>query len=255
MVWTATDTIIKAALAHAEACQPLESCGVVSGGEFIPIDNGATQFDTFVMDMKAYLKIEKAAGVEAIVHSHVYGPPLPSDADRAMCEATRKPWLIVSWPLGTYGVIEPTGWRAPLVGRKWAWGTHDCFGLIRDGIKDYAGIDIPDFDRQLLWWERGQDIITSQFKQAGFVEVTDRWQHCDVIGMQIWPSEVVNHLGLFLHPDLILHQMLGRLSVREVYGGLYQLATVLHLRHQTLIDHPPVLPPGYQPWGDPPHAR
>jgi proteasome lid subunit RPN8/RPN11 len=254
MVWQAGDTIIKAALAHAEACQPLESCGVVSGGEFVPIENRATQFDTFVMDMLAYLRIANDKGVDAVVHSHVYGPPLPSDADRAMCEVTAKPWLIVSWPLGTYGIIEPSGWRAPLIGRKWAWGTHDCFGLIRDGIKAYAGIDLPDFDRQWLWWEKGEDIISRQFTEAGFVEVDGDWQHCDVIGMRIHPSAVVNHLGLFLSPDLILHQMLGRLSVREVYGGLYKLATVLHLRHHTLIDHPPALPPGYVPWGEPPHA-
>jgi proteasome lid subunit RPN8/RPN11 len=249
MTWAANDTIIEAALAHAEECQPLESCGVVADGEFFPITNRATDYDTFVMDMKEYLALAKEHVIEAIVHSHVYGPPIASDADRAMCESTGKPWLIVSWPLGNYAVIEPSGWRAPLIGRKWAWGTHDCFGLIRDGLKDYAGLDLPDFDRRWLWWERGEDIITQQFKDAGFVEVNDEWRHCDVIGMRIWPSKVVNHLGLFLHPDVMLHQMLGRLSVREVYGGVYQQATVLHLRHETLLDAPPPLPKDYQVWG------
>ncbi|WP_051000115.1 C40 family peptidase [Sinorhizobium fredii] len=253
MSWAADKEIVKAALNHAEACQPLESCGVVADGGFLPITNRATQYDTFVMDMPAYLAVVKESGVEAIVHSHVYGPAIASEADKAMCEATGKPWLIVSWPLGTHAVIEPSGWRAPLVGRQWAWGTHDCFGLIRDGMHDFAGIDIPDFDRRWLWWERGEDIITRQFRDAGFVEVEDQWRHCDVIGMCIWPSKVVNHLGLFLHPDVILHQMLGRLSMREVYGGLYQLATVLHLRHSALLDAPPPRPPEYQAWGTP-HA-
>lgn len=246
-----SDTALAAALAHAAACQPLESCGVIAEDRFYPVTNRATQFDTFVMDMKEYVALAKEHRIDAIVHSHVYGPPVASDADRAMCEATGKPWLIVSWPLGSHAVLEPSGWRAPLIGRKWAWGTHDCFGLIRDGIKDYAGIEIPDFERKWLWWEHGEDIITTQFKDAGFHEVVDDWQHCDVIAMQIWPSNVVNHLGLFLSPNVMLHQMLGRLSVREVYGGVYMKATVLHLRHETLQQTPIELPASYSPWSEP----
>lgn len=249
MAWQASEVVVADALAHAERCKPLESCGVVADGQFFPITNRATQFDTFVMDMREYLALAKTAKIEAIVHSHIYQPPLASDGDRAMCEAVGLPWLIVSWPLGTHVVIEPCGFRAPLLGRKWSWGTHDCFGLIRDGIKDYAGIEIPDFDREWMWWESGQDIIEQQFREAGFQQVSDEWRHCDVIGMCMWPSRVVNHLGIFLYPDVILHQMLGQLSVREVYGGVYAMATVLHLRHETLLDAPPPLPADYQVWG------
>jgi cell wall-associated NlpC family hydrolase len=155
---------------------------------------------------------------------------------------------IVSWPLGSHAVIEPCGWRAPLVGRKWAWGTHDCFGLVRDGIKDHAGIDIPDFGRDWMWWERGGDIIASQVAEAGFVPVDGEWRHCDVIGMRIWPAKVVNHLGLFLAPDVMLHQLFGRNSVREVYGGVYAMATVLHLRHRQLLEAPPPVPAGHPLW-------
>lgn len=248
MTWQPSEEVIAAALKHAEACQPLESCGVVAGGSFFPVTNRATDFDTFVMDMREYLAIAKTLSIEAIVHSHVYAQPQASEGDRAMCEATGKPWLIVSWPLGNHAVIEPCGYRAPLVGREWSWGTHDCFGLIRDGFKDYAGIEIPDFNREWMWWENGLDIIAEQFEGAGFVRVSDEWRHCDIIGMRIWPSKVVNHLGLFLYPDVILHQMLGRLSVREVYGGVYQMATVLHLRHRELVEQPPPLPEDYPLW-------
>lgn len=248
MTWAPSEKIVADALAHAASCQPLESCGVVVNGGFHPIPNHATEYDTFVMDMPAYVAAAKTGKIEAIVHSHVYAPPQASDGDRAMCEATGLPWLIVAWPVGNHAVIEPNGYRAPLVGRKWAWGTHDCFGLIRDGFKDYSGIDMPDFNREWLWWDNGGNIIADQFAEAGFVAVSDDWRHCDVIGMQIWPSKVVNHLGLFLYPDVILHQMLGRLSVREVYGGLYAQATVLHLRHRDLLAAPPPLPADYPLW-------
>jgi len=249
MTFEPTDDIIKAVLAHAAECDPYECCGVIADGTFMPITNNATDFDTFVMNMTEYLAIAKKHKIEAIVHSHIYGPPVPSEADKAICEATGKPWLIVSWPLGTWGVIVPTGYKAPLIGRQWVYGAHDCYGCMRDGFEHFTGIKIPDFPRDWLWWENGENIIEGQFAEAGFKQVTGEWRHCDVIGMKVWPSKVVNHLGLFVSPDLILHHLFGRLSAREVYGGVYQMTTVLHLRHENFMDAPPPLPAGYTPWG------
>lgn len=233
-----TPAVLAAALAHAAECQPAEACGVAADDTYFALVNRARDEGTFVMDMRGYLAVASQHRVQAIVHSHVYLPPVASEADRAMCEKTALPWLIVSWPLGHHAVIDPCGWRAPLVGRQWAWGTHDCFGLIRDGMLEYAGIEIPDFDRgDWLWWKNGDDIITTQFEIAGFRRLPpdQPLRHCDVLGMRVG-SRVVNHLGLFVAPDVILHQVMNRLSVREVYGGVYQRATVLHLRHEQLME-------------------
>jgi proteasome lid subunit RPN8/RPN11 len=249
MTWTPTEQHIADALKHAAACDPLECCGVIADGVFMPITNNATDFDTFVMNMTEYLAIAKTHQIDAIVHSHIYAPPIPSEADKAMCEATGKPWLIISHPNGKWTVTEPSGYKAPLVGRQWAYGAHDCYGCVRDGFAFFSGVTIPDFPRDWLWWDNGENIIVEQFAEAGFREVSGEWRHCDVIGMQIWPAKVVNHLGLFVHPDIMLHHMFGRLSAREVYGGVYAMATVLHLRHEKFLDAPPPLPEGYTPWG------
>ena len=231
---------LSAALLHAQESNPLEACGVIADGDYYPLINKATDHDTFVMDERGYIEVASEHTVEAICHSHVYQPPVASDGDRAMCEKLGLPWLIMSWPTGKYSVIRPSGFRAPLVGRQWAWGTHDCFGLIKDGFEDYAGIRLPDFQRDWMWWNSGQNLIAEQYEQAGFVRLPQDGipQHCDLIGMQI-NAPVVNHLGLFLHPDVILHQMMGRLSVRETYGGMYAHCTVLHLRHKNFMQAPP----------------
>lgn len=235
MTWRPSKEILAAILEHAEECQPREACGVVIASRFYPVTNTADDRLAFVMDGAELCALENKHGqAEAIVHSHVYGPPIPSEADKAMCERLGLPWLIVSWPLGTHHVFQPSGYKAPLLGRQWAWGTHDCYGLIRDGILEHGGVALPDFARAWLWWERGGNIIAEQFEQAGFVPVAGAFRHCDVIGMQI-RSPVINHLGLFLEPDIILHHMFNRLSAREVYGGVWQLATVLHLRHRSLM--------------------
>lgn len=238
MTFTPSPIQLAAAMIHAAQSDPLESCGVITeDGVFHPLKNNATEHDTFVMDMRGYLEVAKQSPVRAIVHSHVYLPPSPSDGDKAMCEKTGLPWLIVSWPLGTWQVIEPNGYRAPLVGRQWAWGSHDCFGLIRDGFQEETGILIPDFDREWMWWKAGKNLIADQFEQAGFHRLPPgtRPKHCDVLGLRI-AAPVVNHLGLFLAPDHLLHQMLGRLSVRDIYGGFLADVTELHLRHTTLME-------------------
>lgn len=239
-MWQPTPEQIAAALAHAEQCAPLECCGVIAGGRYRRLKNTATQHDAFVMDMRGFIAVSADAPIEAVVHSHVHRQPIASDGDRAMCEKTALPWLIVSWPLGTFAVIEPCGYRAPLVGRSWAWGSHDCWGLMRDALADYAGIEVPDFEREWLWWKNGQNIIFDHIKDAGFVRMPPDTplQHCDMLGMKLH-SPVANHLGLFLEPDILLHQMMGRLSMREIYGGIYQRATVLHLRHEKLMEGSP----------------
>jgi len=237
MGWQPSRDHIEAALAHAEECAPLECCGVIADGRYRRLKNTATQHDAFVMDMRGYIAVSAEAKIEAVVHSHVHRQPIASEGDRVMCEKTAMPWLIVSWPLGTHAVIEPCGYRPPLVGRSWAWGSNDCWGLIRDAMKEFAGIDLPDFEREWMWWRNGGDTINECWPKAGFVRVPQgtKLQHCDMLGMKLH-APVANHLALFLEPDIILHQMMGRLSVREPYGGLYQRATILHLRHEKLME-------------------
>ena len=235
MTWRPDPGHIDAALHHAAATQPLECCGVIAGGRYWPLENHATDHDSFNMDMRGYVAIARRETIQAIVHSHINQSPHPSEADRAMCEKLGLPWLIVSWPSGDHAVVSPSGWRAPLIGRQWVWNSQDCLSLVRDALWAKAGLSIPDFDRDWNWWKDGDDLIQWHFRDAGFLvmPVGTPPKHCDVFGMQIG-APVVNHLALFLEPDRILHQLMGRLSQRQLYDGFFQKATRLHLRHEAL---------------------
>lgn len=241
MSFKPTDAQLEMAFLHADTCQPMESCGVIAGGDYIPMVNQADVPGTFAIDWRKFMLIGSKQKIEAVVHSHVNLPPLASEADRSGCEATGLPWMIITWPDRRWSVINPIGWRAPLVGREWAWGSQDCWALVRDGLHDYAGLDVPSFlDRDFKFWLRGANPIRDLYAQAGFVEIPlgTQPQHCDVLCMRI-DSPILNHVGLYLEdPQLggvLLHQLMYRLSVREVYGGMYLRSTELHLRHRNLM--------------------
>lgn len=229
---------IAAALAHAEECQPRESCGVIAGGEYVRVRNVVTDHDAFALDMREFHDVGKRAGrIDAVVHSHVRQAPIASDADRASCERIGVPFVIVSWPSGRATTIEPCGWRAPLVGRPWHWGSLDCISLVRDALDAYGGIKLPDYDRDWGFWDRGDDVVGRAVAGSGFVVLPpeSQPQHLDVIGMR-FRSPVVNHLGVFLAPDRLLHHLIGQLSVRDPYSGFFRQITALHLRHERFVE-------------------
>lgn len=225
------------AMSHAQQSMPLESCGLIIGGKYYRVPNTAGEPDFFTMEMKSVLKLELEHGAaDAIVHSHVLRPAIASIADLAACEMTGKPWLIVSVPLEKFTIIEPRGYRAPLIGRAWAWGTHDCFGLVRDAMKEMGNIEIPDFDREWMWWENGKDLLGGQFKQAGFIQLPPDtpWKHLDAACCQV-RCKVANHCGLYLDGDLFLHQLMNQKSARVPFNGFWRDTTRFHLRHESLM--------------------
>lgn len=232
---------LDAAYVWAEMHVPNETCGVFANNVFFPIKNLVDDWRgkvSFLMDPVEYMRVEQLHTIDAIVHSHVNMTSAASDQDRTSCEKLGLPFVIVAVPHRAHSIIHPCGFRAPLVGRSWGYGTHDCYSLVKDALFDYAGITLDEFSREdWEWWKRGYDLIASQFQEAGFTRLPQgtKPQHLDIFGMQV-ASRVVNHLGVFLEPDVLLHQLQERLSVREPYGGTYQRATVLHLRHNSLIE-------------------
>src|SRR5260363_162220 len=95
-------SVLEALRTHAAADYPRESCGLfltANGQEhYVPCRNLAASHAPFLLHPEDYAAAEEAREVVCIVHSHPNLPPLPSEADRVMCEQTGLPWLIVNWP-------------------------------------------------------------------------------------------------------------------------------------------------------------
>ncbi|MCW5623916.1 MAG: C40 family peptidase [Burkholderiales bacterium] len=240
---TPSKAIINAVRVHAQLEYPNECCGVIVAERgrmrYVPCANLAAGADSqFVLDPVGLALAERRGTVVAIVHSHPNAKPDPSTADRIGCERSGLPWLIFSWPLNTWRVIEPEHVDLPLLGREFVHGVVDCYTLIRDYYRIELGIEIPDFERRDDWWKPGkggeapQDLYRQHFDVAGFVQVGDLRQH-DVIFVYL-QSDRANHGAIYLGDNLLLHHVWGRLSCRDVWGGYWAKHHAMTVRHRAL---------------------
>lgn len=235
------DHIIQAVQAHADASAPYECCGfvVVFKGRqrYIKATNVAEDArNRFVISAEEYAQAEEQGEILAIAHSHVLTPPTPTQTDLVGIEETNLPWLIVNTPVGTHTVTTPSGYKAPLVGREFSHGVLDCYALLKDYYAEVLNITLPEYDREKGWEDRGENLIEKRVEDAGFIDIDEsEVQEHDVILMQItegMAKPVTNHISVYVGGGAILHHATGRLSSRDVYGGMWRSYTTRFLRHR-----------------------
>lgn len=249
-------------ITHAQDVYPNECCGVIIDGQYHPCTNIAPNpANAFEIDTAEWVVLSNRGDIEAIVHSHPNGEPLPSEVDKVQMGLHDIDWVIVGLghtPTGaTYCDIKrhkSKAYQAPLLGREYHHGVQDCYSLVRDYYSRELGIHLPDFERADAWWEHEnhEPLYEQNFEKAGFVAVdksVGNLQKHDVILCRVGRTHHVNHALIWLGDDgalksettppvignaLILHHPYGRQSVREIYGKGWADRTVLVVRHQAL---------------------
>lgn len=240
---------IQDAKKHARDEYPKESCGLVVNGEYVPCFNYASlPLEDFIIAGEDFVRAELQGGVQLVIHSHPNGPMYPSERDMQGQVQTNVPWAIIG--VDEDRISEPFFWGdtldiAPMVGREFRHGVSDCYNIIRDsfrlGKEGMAGqgmewpfppITLPVVPRDDSWWDKEDvDLYSSNFGPFGFVQI-DRSEvkPGDVFLTKI-KSEKLNHGGVYVGNDLILHHLPNRLSRREPFG-LWGKAAYMWIRYE-----------------------
>ena len=230
---------------HARESYPKESCGFIVADRYIRCENVADpvemhraddrdcgcQLCAFEIAGPIYKKHAKR--IQIVVHSHPDGPFYPSKADMATQQAMGVAWAIIA----TDGerVSDPLIWGGAtpvpaILGRQFMHGVTDCYSLIRDvyrlGREELAKqdidwpfdpIELPEFPRDDSWWVENENLYMRNFAKAGFVQV-DEPRPGDVFLLTVGRTDQLNHGGLLLNNNLIMHHLPERLSRREPSG-------------------------------------
>jgi len=217
---------IAAITAHAIAEYPKESCGVVAGGQYVPLENRhAKPEEAFEIEPEIFARY--GAGLQAIVHSHPDDWPVPTADDMVGQRNTALPWGIVAVAKDKAGIVvaSPPTWfgpgvpKAPLIGRGFIHGIQDCFSLLLDWhAAAPRKLEFPEFPRTWQWWHGEADLYRDYFRDYGCEPIKAAEPGAVglvAIGKNPDGSLVTkpNHGLIMLRNDLFLHHLSGRAPI------------------------------------------
>ena len=225
------------ALQHAKKENPKEAVGLllnIKGKEryFACRNLSLTNHQCFILDPEDYVKASNLGDIIAIFHSHPITPPTPSQADKVSCEQSGLKWYIVNPDTEQWAYCEPTGYKAPILGRQWVWGVTDCWSLVRDWYKENKNIELRDWKRPTTPEEFLEDPMFERCAwRTGFRELRkdEKLEVGDLLFMSIM-GKGLNHVALFLGNE-ILHHLADRLSCKEPYSEWLLKCTGKRLRY------------------------
>lgn len=206
---------------------PKEACGYVVDGCFLPCENIAlnpcSEFEIHPADQQKYQDI-----ASCLIHSHTerdgndVDPRRPSKSDMEGQVETGLEWAIVY--CDGVSVTTPIGWGNPanrpsvFDEQEFVFNAQDCLSLAADYAYQTYGVRLPEHPRDWYWLQNNEDLIERNYKSWGFRKVPlNKARAGDWVLFKIG-SKQVNHIGVFLGDNQLLHHLVNRLSGVDELG-------------------------------------
>lgn len=207
---------------------PNEACAFVIDGKLVPVENvSQNPTEEFELSTEDSKKVIKAS---LFIHSHPDGPHYPSEADMISQMSTAIPYGIItcttdstSKPLWVYD----KSLEVDIEGRPFVHGIYDCYSLIRAYYKQSKGVILPDFARDMNWWDASKslsgeiippkNLYLDNFEKANFTKLKEDeiLEPGDVILMNIGTKDAVCHAAVYIGDGLILHHLRDRIARKD----------------------------------------
>jgi proteasome lid subunit RPN8/RPN11 len=247
--------IIKAIALHTPE---VETCGVITKDEVIPLANTAESPDTaFMFDPDQWSAVSDRA--IAIYHSHCsrYQPGQLSPGDIENSVLFGLPYVLYHTAFDCWDYYDPKHTHPyPLkiqhpentleyyLGWQFEWGRSDCAALVRGFFEGFLGLPVGTFTRVDFTRLDGDRTFTSALEGAGFVDVSARVREeglvlYDVPLMSLRSWDKGEHIGIIWTagnmPRILHHTGGDRLSEHVPYDEFWQRKTLKVFRHEKLL--------------------
>ena len=207
-----TRPIAEAAYSHAVEVYPHEAAGIVEGGAYHRLDNISTtpENDVLLSDDE----LVRVAGADIFFHSHPDGLGVPSEQDMIYQKQLGIPFVVMCLPNYDCFCWGDTLGRAPLIGRGFRHGVHDCYSLVRDWYREQGIVDLAEWPRGWEWWNHGKNFYADNFEATGFtkIAISEATQLGDGL-LFAFNYKVPMHAAIVVDKDLLLHHASGKRAV------------------------------------------
>jgi proteasome lid subunit RPN8/RPN11 len=234
-----THAVAEAAYSHAVEVYPREAAGVVEVGAYQRLDNVSRTPEQDVLLSDADLV--RVGAAELFFHSHPDGLGCPSEHDMIYQQQLGIPFVVMVLPHYDVFCFGDMLARAPLIGRGFRHGVHDCYAVMRDWFAEAGMTGFPDQPRGWEWWtKQGGKNLYMAFEEHGFerIDLSEPPKRGDVALFK-FRFEVPMHGAVVIDRDLLLQHVSGinavdatRLSSLVPRARLARHITMA-LRHRT----------------------
>lgn len=210
---------------------PYEGVGLIINDKYYRCENMAENPEEhFAIGATQYKKMRLIGDIQAVIHSHNDHPHV-SEADMLSQMETLLPYCMVN--LKNKAVNRIVWWGDTLepqnlLNRYFVHGVYDCYGLLRDFFRHHD-ILIPNFSREVFWWEDDKALFEPNFEKAGFHTIyTEDLKPGDVVFMKIRGNRkntFANHCAVYIGDGLIVHHLYNRASRIEPLSGWKRMIT------------------------------